>query len=326
MACKKDYSFEGGKKAVGHLFNNINNKCSSISVSGSYSKGKSLSDSNYLTVLVYVEKTGNYKVETDRVNGFSFLATGKFQDTGLVTLKLPGSGKPLLAGDYHFRITFNHSECEFTISVQDALHNANAGVNPDHFPLTDNSHWNYEDLIFPGFEIERTVTGNLFLNGSNHQVMNEFKNFYPATNQQFYRKSGNDYFRYTSLSAFTSALNFSPSLYDELNFLKENIAKGYSWYSPSYSGRTSLGVDIYTLRYHFICADNDATLVIDSTLFSHIYTIRMIPEVASPGSNLLPTGEIHTYYYAKGIGLVYEDSFNGLLPHPVLRIKNWVVN
>jgi hypothetical protein len=52
----------------------------------------------------------------------------------------------------------------------------------------------------------------------------------------------------------------------------------------------------------------------------------MSPEWADPGQNLVATGEIHTSYYAKGVGLIYRESFNGILTHPELQIRSWVVN
>ena len=39
-----------------------------------------------------------------------------------------------------------------------------------------------------------------------------------------------------------------------------------------------------------------------------------------------PTGEVHTLYYAKGVGLVHQEFFNGVLPHAVLTIRRWMVN
>jgi hypothetical protein len=51
-----------------------------------------------------------------------------------------------------------------------------------------------------------------------------------------------------------------------------------------------------------------------------------MPEEADIGLPIQPTGEIHTFYYAKGIGLIYEEFYNAVLSHQILQIRNWVVN
>ena len=60
-------------------------------------------------------------------------------------------------------------------------------------------------------------------------------------------------------------------------------------------------------------------------LFNHVYKIEMVPEEAEPGLTPVPTGEKHTLYYAKGVGPIYQEFFNGILPHPVVAIRQWAV-
>lgn len=198
-------------------------------------------------------------------------------------------------------------------------------TNPDLFPLTPTSVWVYDDMTFPGDSVIRRFLAPATLDNLPYQEWNEFKSFYPANNKQYYRKSGEDYFRYVSVSGFTSYLNFSPSIYDHLNFLKENLSTGQSWYSPEYQGRTSVGIQVKVLRYQFRCVANDDTLSVNGNRFSHVCIIQMRPEACDPGGIPQPTGEMHTFYYAKGIGLIYSTFFNTIKSHEVLKIRRWVI-
>jgi hypothetical protein len=199
--------------------------------------------------------------------------------------------------------------------------------NPDHYPLTDGCHWSYDDLTFPGDSIITTLKGTIVENGSVHKLIDEYISFYPATNPQYFKRTGDDYFQYTSVSGggLTSALNFSPTIYDEFNFLKENIATGASWNSNTYTGSTTSRTQVMVLRYVFQCLDADATITVNGKTFIHVYKIQMTPEAADLGSTPQPTGEVHTFYYAKGVGLVYHQFFNAFKLHDVVKIRSWVV-
>ena len=324
-SCAKEYSFEGGLSS-GYLIKDSGNNCSLITIAGNYIEAKALSDSNFLNVQVYVRKAGAFTIATNRINGYSFKASGAFNDTGTIQVKIPGTGKPLAPGTNVFTLQYDSSLCEVAITVADTLINVVQTTNPDHFPLAGNNHWSYDDLSYPGDSVIETITGNVPQNGIAHYVQGQYISFYPATNQNYYRKTGSDYYAYVAVSTFTSALDYAPSIYDDMNFLKENLHTGDSWYSNTYSGRTSLGVQVLVLRYLFRCMDADATVMINGKTFLHVYKIQMIPEVAEPGANPTATGEIHTAYYAKGIGLIYSAFFNTILTHPELQIRSWGIN
>lgn len=325
-SCKKEYSYEGGPPSSGYLLKDINNNCTQVVVGGNYFIGRTLTDSNFLQVQLHVSRPGSYSIKSNKNNGYSFFASGNFSDTGIVVIKLPASGKPQTAGADIFTISYDSSVCEATVTVVDTA-NVVQTTNPDHFPLTNNSHWSYDDLTFPGDSILWTLTTNtLTLSTVPHKILDEYKSFYPANNTHYYTRSGNDYYKYISVSAYTSFFNYSPSLYGDLNFLKENISTGYSWYSDTYTGRTSVIWQFFDLRYHFRCLDANATITVNGRTFAHVYKIEMIPEVADTGFEPVPTGEVHTNYYAKGVGLVYSEFYNGIMTHPVLQIRNWVVN
>jgi hypothetical protein len=80
------------------------------------------------------------------------------------------------------------------------------------------------------------------------------------------------------------------------------------------------------LRYEFRCIDADGIVAINGKTFLHVYKIEMRPQVADVGAALQATGEIYTSYYARGIGLIYREFFNGFRSHPELQIRWWRIN
>lgn len=325
-SCKKEYSYEGGPVSSGYLVRDFNNGCNFITVSGNYIIGRKLTDSNFLEAQVRVKRKGPYNIKSDEVNGYSFAASGNFGDTGTRTVKLTGSGKPLNQGTNFFSLHYDSSVCQVNITVRDSFFNVINATNPDHFPLAKNNRWVYDDLEYPGDSIVRTIKRDTVINSSTYFVMDDYISFYPAINHSYYRKSGSDYLEYDAVSTYTSALDYSPSLYDDLNFLKENCRAGQTWYSTTYTGTTSVAYQVLVLRYLFRCVDADATVAINGKTFLHVYKMQMIPEVSDVGGSLKATGEIHSAYYAKGIGLIYGEFFNGIRTHPELQIRSWIIN
>jgi hypothetical protein len=325
VSCAKEYSYEGGPVSLGYLVKDSLGNCSYTTVQGDYKTGIPFTDSNFLQVVVHIGRKGRYNISSNQQNGYSFSASGNLTDTGVAQVKLFASGKPLKAGIDIFTIMYDSSLCQVAVAVADTIPIATMPTNPDHFPLSAGNRWVYDDLTFPGDSIVNTVGNDTLIGSLTYKRLDEYKSFYPATNRRYYTKAQLNYFRYTSVSGFTSALNFSPSLYDDFNFLKENLTTGSTWYSNTYQGRTSLGVEEKVLRYSFTCLDADASLMVNNHLFNHVCKIEMVPEEGDPGSPLIPTGERHTLYYAKGVGLIYQEFFNGVQAHPVLAIRRWAV-
>ena len=316
--CKKEYSYEGGPASSGH--------CNSIIAAGKYEVGKDVTDSNFLLVEVGVKNGGSYNITSDTVNGVSFSGSGNITDSGRVELHLPAHGKPLKPGNSLFTVRYDSSQCQVQIAVADTLNNVAQTNNTDLFPLAENNLWVYDDLSYPRDSIVETITGDTVLSSSSHFIMNSFISFFPANNESYYRKSGSDYFAYEAVSTFTSALDYAPTIYDDMNFLKDDCKTGETWYTPIYLGRTALAFQQLQLCYVFRCIAADVTAKINGRNFQHVYKVEMRPEVADVGKPLQPTGEIHTSYYARGIGLIYREFFNTIRTHPELQIRRWKVN
>jgi len=52
-------------------------------VGGVYIAGQSTGDSNFIQVGVNVTRAGTYTITTDSINGYSFKATGNFNNTDM---------------------------------------------------------------------------------------------------------------------------------------------------------------------------------------------------------------------------------------------------
>jgi hypothetical protein len=71
-------------------------------ISGTYTTGNPLSNSNMVSIRVYVANKGNFTIATNTVNGMTFSYTGVFSTTGSMDVILYGSGTPLTRGNFTF--------------------------------------------------------------------------------------------------------------------------------------------------------------------------------------------------------------------------------
>ncbi len=120
--CQKEYSLEtgtSGAAAKGTLKDAAGN-CQPFSSNGVYLRDSVLTDSNYVLVQVNIKTPGTYKITSDLQNGFSFRDSGYIGATGLQTIKLKGSGRPILPIATDFLISFDTTFCLFTINVGSA--------------------------------------------------------------------------------------------------------------------------------------------------------------------------------------------------------------
>lgn len=118
-ACQKEFSLETGNTgglARGSLQDTLGN-CQQIIIRGQYFTDSTLTDSNFILVDVRVTTPGNYRITTDALNGFFFKDSGYLPNTGWQTLKLKGTGKPIVAQSTDFTVTFDSSICSFTVPV-----------------------------------------------------------------------------------------------------------------------------------------------------------------------------------------------------------------
>jgi len=117
-SCQKEVSYEAAQRSKGSLQSALGD-CLPKRVAGVYKAAQVLNDSNYLEVTVSVLQTGAYTIYTDTVNGYYFRATGTFSTTGPNLVRLKGTGKPVVAQDDDFLVTYDSSKCFVTVPVLD---------------------------------------------------------------------------------------------------------------------------------------------------------------------------------------------------------------
>lgn len=69
-------------------------------LTGTYKAQTPLNASNTISMSIYVQTAGNFTIQTARVNGMVFTATGAFTSTGTQYISLTGSGTPVAKGDF----------------------------------------------------------------------------------------------------------------------------------------------------------------------------------------------------------------------------------
>ena len=297
------------------------NACMIDTVFGDYLKSITLNNSSYVKIGVDVTTKGSYTILTNAVNGYSFSGSGLFTTTGIQTVTLTASGTPLIEGANLFTIIAGASTCTFSVNVLNPVE----VKNNDHFPLTYNSYWTYDDLLSPGDTLKRNITDSVVTGGNLYKILEE-KPMVAASVQYFCRKEGDNYYEYGSVDKYTASVKFIPQLNGEILFLKENLVSGSAWTSDEYIGTITGGQSIY-LQYDFFCVDANATVTINGKTFINVYKIVMMPMVRSaityPYSG---TSEIRELYYAKGVGLIYAKATNLGFSLLEFQIRNSLVN
>jgi hypothetical protein len=119
FSCKKETSLENssGDHSSGSLQSDASGECLPKNVQGAYIAGTALGAANFIEVDIDVVKEGTYAITTDTANGYYFSANGKFDSTGINTVKLIGKGKPLAQGSDYFIITYDSTTCEVQVDV-----------------------------------------------------------------------------------------------------------------------------------------------------------------------------------------------------------------
>ena len=115
-ACHKDPGTNNAISA-GSLKTDSSYQCLPAIVKGEYSTDSILTSENYIDLQVQVSLAGTYSIQTEVTNGYSFKGSGTFGVMGLNTVRLYGSGTPLLAGINSFVVRYGNSLCVLDIEV-----------------------------------------------------------------------------------------------------------------------------------------------------------------------------------------------------------------
>ncbi|MFL5771890.1 MAG: hypothetical protein ACJ75F_01950 [Flavisolibacter sp.] len=313
ISCQKEASFEtnqptgpgSGGTAVFTL-SGSGSTCSNANISGTYSLATALTSSNQVSIEVNVATPGSWTVNTGAVAGFYFSGAGTFTTAGVQTITLNGSGTPTSSGDQTFTLLVGSGTCSFIVSVE-STPNPNPPPTGDHFILTGNSWWSYEDPTAPGDTIKRTIVGTVTIAANPYKV---FENDDGTGNKDssFYRKSGNDYLEYT-YADYYSLMTFDNNVVGDILFLKEGAATGATWNSQEFSG--SLNSQTVKLRYAFTMTNASATVTVNGKTFTHVNQVTFKSQISTLGSPYVDEGLTWNMYYAQGIGLIYTKISQG---------------
>jgi len=84
---------------------------------GTYTAGQILVAANTVLTNVNVTGLGTYDLGTDTVNGIYFRASGTFVNYGVQSITLAGTGTPIAAGSFNYKLTNGSTTCTFSITV-----------------------------------------------------------------------------------------------------------------------------------------------------------------------------------------------------------------
>jgi len=298
------------------------NTCMNFAMHGVLAKNIPATGSNYVTVELNVASPGSYSLKTNTVNGYYFSGTGKLNSTGIQTVSLKATGTPLQSGNDLFTVNAATTNCSFI----DTVLNVVAVTNPDHFPLTANSFWNYDNLLSTGDTLNRKIVDSTIVNGRFYKRVNETP-VNGSVTQFLYNKVDTNYYESCSADAYTTSVKFAPEIKADILFLKENLSTDSFWVSDEYIGPATISQQVIYLQYKFTCKDANATVTVNGKTFAHVYIIELKPQVRSAVTYpYASTGEIKITYYAKGVGIIYSKTIVNNNLFQERQIRNWQVN
>jgi hypothetical protein len=297
-------------------------KCMNDSVMGTYVKNIGLDTFSKVSIEVNVISAGRYNIKTNLVNGYQFLGGGIFTATGVQVITLYAQGTPANAGTDVFNITAGTSSCSFEVIVLADYISVNSD---DYFPLTEGSYWIYDDLFTTGNTIKRTIDGDTTVNDTTYSIM-KTSDDYGITDQSLYVKNNNNYLEYAREDKYTASIQYAKAHLTNLLFLKTNVHTGDYWESPEFQDETTFN-QVIVLKYGYKCLKTDAVVTVNGKAFANVCIIEMRPQIHALKNPWGYTNEIYTYYYAKGIGLLYYYAVSNFgYKKAEWKIKSWHVN
>jgi hypothetical protein len=297
-------------------------KCMNDSVIGTYVKHIGLDTFSKVSIEVNVISTGRFNIKTNLVNGYSFSGAGMFTTTGIQLITLYAEGAPVNAGTDVFNVNAGTSSCSFEVTVLADYIIVNS---TDYFPLTEGSYWNYDDLLTTGNIIKRTINGDSAVNDTTYSIMDETDN-YGITTQSLFTNINDNYFEYARADKYTSSFQYAKAHFTHLLFLNKNIHTGDYWESPEFRDDATFN-QVIVLKYGYKCLKSDAVVTVNGKAFANVCIIEMRPQIHALKNPWGYTNEIYTYYYAKGIGLIYYHAVSNFgYRKAEWQIKSWQVN
>lgn len=118
-SCQKELEFDdlGTGVSAGSLKKDTTFDCFPVSVNGQYTTDSALTNDNFIDVQVNITVPGTYTIQSDTVNGYSFRGTGTLGAPGINTVRLYGTGTPILPNTDPFIISYDTSFCVVDVNV-----------------------------------------------------------------------------------------------------------------------------------------------------------------------------------------------------------------
>ena len=318
--CTASVTVLNGGSAASFTLEGSPASCIVDTVIGGYIKGVAADTSSRVIIAVNVTTPGYYSVNTNTVNGYSFSSSGTFSSAGVQTISLFASGTPLNAGTDVVTVNAGLSTCTFSITVLTAI----VATGNDLFPLTMSSFWNYDDLYYQGSTIKTIIIDSATREGNLYTVMEE--QISPGGPLlHFYRRGSIEYYEYMQIDGYTNSFLYDRRIYEDILFLKENLSKGDTWKTKEFTDTADFG-QVIVLQYRFECTASDVSAVVGTKAFSHVYKIEMQPWLKTLSGPYGQANEKYTWYYAKGIGLIYYKKLNIGFTSAEWQIDDWQVN
>ena len=301
--------------------------CTSANPSGIYIVGTVLNNTNSVSLSVNVTTIGTYTITTTAVQGMTFSGSGTFSATGLQHITLIGNGTPVApAGSISIPVTAGGGTCNFTINL------LATAPPPDYFPRTTNSNWSYEfDNVATDSLHEKVIAAT-------HTVAANTYNIFMGTDDVafgydsagYYRKSGNDYYRYVNLADY---IGFDDDQFAEFIFLKDNQAQGATWTTPGFTGNIS-GTS-YMVRMKYTILQKDVPFSLTTSLgtvnYQNVIAVEEKYEAFAGGTWQDLTSQIGKYvdYYARNIGWIADHFFDApgtsTTPTSIFQLRRYAV-
>jgi hypothetical protein len=162
-------------------------------------------------------------------------------------------------------------------------------------PITSGSEWNYTVTGTSTAIYKLTATGiDTLINGRIYKIF-----FNSGGANEYYNKTGYDYYRYTKLAEF----NNQPV---ELLYLNENLPKASTWVETKTVNVsvTGLGIVAVTAQFTFTVAEKGIDYMVNGVTFKDVIKITAVPSFTALGSPVPVASSDLQYFYARNIGLI----------------------
>lgn len=164
----------------------------------------------------------------------------------------------------------------------------------DYQPITTGSEWNYTVTGTGSGTYKITSTGrDTSVNGKTYKVMTN-----SAGPNEYYNKTGNDYFRFAKLAEFNNQSV-------ELLYLNDNLAVNQTWVETKTINVnvTGFGNVPVTAVFTFTVAAKGISHTVNGVVFKDVIKITAVPVFSAFGSVILNTSDLQ-YFYARKAGLI----------------------